>query len=69
MFVGELPMVPVPDADRLIERVEELERFARGFDWRVHDLVVAPAIAIETPDQGAIRGSDRLEIHSSSGLR
>ncbi|SFF82260.1 cation diffusion facilitator family transporter [Actinoplanes philippinensis] len=50
VFVGELLVVPVADTDRLTERVEELERFARAFNWRVHDLVVAPVTAIETAD-------------------
>jgi cation diffusion facilitator family transporter len=47
VFVGELLVVPRPDTDRLTERLEDLGRFAREFNWRVHDLVVAPVSAIE----------------------
>ncbi|WP_305783746.1 cation diffusion facilitator family transporter [Symbioplanes lichenis] len=48
VFVGELIVVPSPGTDRLVERLEALERFARDFDWRVHDLVVAPVSRIDT---------------------
>ncbi|WP_367128651.1 cation diffusion facilitator family transporter [Saccharothrix sp. HUAS TT1] len=50
VFVGELLVVPVDGADRLVQRLEELQRWARGFDWRVHDLVVAPVSRIEVAD-------------------
>ncbi|MFE2756941.1 cation diffusion facilitator family transporter [Actinosynnema sp. NPDC059335] len=48
VFVGELLVVPVEGADRLVPRLEQLQRWARDFDWRVHDLVVAPVSRIET---------------------
>ncbi|MEV6596163.1 cation transporter [Actinoplanes sp. NPDC051346] len=47
VFAGELIVVPRPDTDSLVERLERLEKFARGFDWRMHDLVIAPASRIE----------------------
>ncbi|GAA1340936.1 cation diffusion facilitator family transporter [Saccharothrix algeriensis] len=48
VFVGELLVVPVAGVDRLVERLEELQRWARAFDWRVHDLVVAPVTRVDT---------------------
>ncbi|WP_250036701.1 cation diffusion facilitator family transporter [Paractinoplanes maris] len=48
VFVGELIVVPRDGTDRLVERLEGLERFARDFDWRVHDLVIAPVSRIDT---------------------
>lgn len=48
VFVGELLVVPRAGTDRLVERCEELEKFARDFDWRVHDLVVAPLSSIRS---------------------
>ena len=50
VFVGELVVVPVADTDRLVERLEELGAWARRFDWRVHDLVVAPVSRIDPAD-------------------
>ncbi|MEU4426743.1 cation diffusion facilitator family transporter [Actinoplanes sp. NPDC024001] len=50
VFVGELLVVPRPDTDCLVERLARLEEFARSFDWRMHDLVVAPAISPIRPD-------------------
>ncbi len=47
VFAGELVVVPRAGTDRLIERLEELERFVRAYDWRMHDLVVAPVSRIE----------------------
>jgi cation diffusion facilitator family transporter len=47
VFAGELLVVPVPGADRLVERLEELQKFALDFDWRMHDLVIAPVPRIE----------------------
>ncbi|WFE26052.1 cation diffusion facilitator family transporter [Solwaraspora sp. WMMD791] len=52
VFVGELLVVPVADTDRLVERLEELGAFARDFDWRMHDLVVAPVSRIDIPTAG-----------------
>jgi cation diffusion facilitator family transporter len=48
VFVGELLVVPVPDTDQLVERLEQLEKFCRDFDWRMHDLIIAPVSRIET---------------------
>ncbi|WP_432901557.1 cation diffusion facilitator family transporter [Micromonospora matsumotoense] len=48
VFVGELIVVPREGTDRLVERLEELQAFARDFDWRIHDLVVAPVHRLET---------------------
>jgi divalent metal cation (Fe/Co/Zn/Cd) transporter len=48
VFVGELLVVPRAGTDRLIERLEALEKFARDYDWRIHDLVVAPVSRIDT---------------------
>jgi cation diffusion facilitator family transporter len=42
VFVGELLVVPRPGTDDLVSRLESLQAFARGFDWRVQDIVVAP---------------------------
>ncbi|MEU4745394.1 cation diffusion facilitator family transporter [Actinosynnema sp. NPDC023658] len=53
VFAGELLVVPVAHTDGLVQRLEELQRWARDFDWRVHDLVVAPVARIDT---GADRG-------------
>ncbi|WFE93010.1 cation transporter [Micromonospora sp. WMMD987] len=47
VFVGELIVVPREGTDRLVERLEELQQFARDFDWRIHDLIVAPARRLE----------------------
>ncbi|GGQ49737.1 cation diffusion facilitator family transporter [Couchioplanes azureus] len=47
VFVGELVVVPRPGTDGLVDRLERLEKFVRGFDWRVHDLVIAPVSRIE----------------------
>ncbi|GGM20937.1 hypothetical protein GCM10011608_01900 [Micromonospora sonchi] len=47
VFVGELLVVPTPGTDRLVQRLEDLGTFARTFDWRMHDLVVAPVSRIE----------------------
>ncbi|MEG3636915.1 cation diffusion facilitator family transporter [Micromonospora palythoicola] len=47
VFVGELLVVPVAGTDRLVQRLEDLGAFAREFDWRMHDLVVAPVSRIE----------------------
>lgn len=49
VFAGELLVVPVRGTDRLVERLEELGAFARDFDWRMHDLVVAPVARIDSP--------------------
>ncbi|MFD7655951.1 cation diffusion facilitator family transporter [Actinosynnema sp. NPDC059797] len=46
VFVGELLVVPTGE-DGLLERLEDLGRWARDFDWRVHDLVVVPVSRIE----------------------
>ncbi|GAA1303786.1 cation transporter [Saccharothrix xinjiangensis] len=46
VFVGELLVVPTGE-DGLLERLEDLGRWARDFDWRVHDLVVVPVTRIE----------------------
>jgi cation diffusion facilitator family transporter len=46
VFVGELVVVPRAGTDRLVERLEQLQVFARDFDWRMHDLVVAPVSRI-----------------------
>ncbi len=48
VFVGELIVVPREGTDRLVERLEDLQQFTRAFDWRIHDLVVAPVSRIET---------------------
>jgi divalent metal cation (Fe/Co/Zn/Cd) transporter len=48
VFVGELVVVPRAGTDRLVERLEQLQAFARDFDWRMHDLVVAPVARIES---------------------
>ncbi|GAA1648212.1 cation diffusion facilitator family transporter [Actinoplanes couchii] len=48
VFVGELLFVPTPDAGPLPERVEALTRFAKDFDWRIHDLAVSPVTRIDT---------------------
>jgi cation diffusion facilitator family transporter len=48
VFVGELIVVPRDGTDRLIPRLEALQKFARDFDWRVHDLVIAPVSRIDT---------------------
>ncbi|MFI5495854.1 cation diffusion facilitator family transporter [Actinoplanes sp. NPDC051859] len=47
VFVGELVVVPRPDIGDLVGRLERLEAFARGFDWRMHDLVISPVSRIE----------------------
>ncbi len=47
VFVGELLVVPVAGTDRLVERLEALGRWTREFDWRMHDLVVAPVTGID----------------------
>ncbi|MFB6395728.1 cation diffusion facilitator family transporter [Polymorphospora lycopeni] len=47
VFVGELLVVPRTDTDRLVHRLGELSAFVRDFDWRMHDLVVAPVSRIE----------------------
>jgi cation diffusion facilitator family transporter len=47
VFVGELVVVPRAGVDGLVERLEKLERFARDFDWRMHDLVIAPVSEID----------------------
>jgi cation diffusion facilitator family transporter len=51
VFVGELLVVPstdaLADADRLVRRLEELGRWVREYDWRMHDLVVAPVTRID----------------------
>ncbi|MFF5217724.1 cation diffusion facilitator family transporter [Micromonospora sp. NPDC000442] len=52
VFVGELLVVPVPDTDRLVQRIEDLGTFARTFDWRMHDLIVAPASRIDGVTEG-----------------
>ncbi|QFZ19376.1 cation diffusion facilitator family transporter [Saccharothrix syringae] len=46
VFVGELLVVPTTD-EGLPERLEQLGKWARDFDWRVHDLVVAPVTRID----------------------
>jgi divalent metal cation (Fe/Co/Zn/Cd) transporter len=46
VFVGELLVVPTTE-EGLVARLEELGRWAREFDWRVHDLVVVPVGRIE----------------------
>ncbi|WP_158845553.1 cation diffusion facilitator family transporter [Saccharothrix deserti] len=46
VFVGELLVVPSRD-DGLVERLEALGVWARDFDWRIHDLVVAPVSHID----------------------
>jgi cation diffusion facilitator family transporter len=51
VFVGELLVVPAPGTDRLVERLEELGGWVRDFDWRMHDLVVAPVTHIDV-DRG-----------------
>jgi cation diffusion facilitator family transporter len=51
VFVGELLVVPAPGTDRLEERLEELGAWVRDFDWRMHDLVVAPVTSIDV-DRG-----------------
>jgi cation diffusion facilitator family transporter len=48
VFAGELIVVPRPDTDRLVQRLEALQEFVRAYDWRMHDLVVAPVSRIET---------------------
>jgi cation diffusion facilitator family transporter len=48
VFVGELIVVPREGTDRLVERLENLQKFTRDFDWRIHDLVVAPVSRIVT---------------------
>jgi cation diffusion facilitator family transporter len=48
VFVGELVVVPREGTDRLVQRLADLQQFARDFDWRIHDLVVAPVSRIET---------------------
>lgn len=48
VFVGELIVVPRPGTDRLVERLENLQKLARNLDWRMHDLVVAPVSRLET---------------------
>ncbi|WP_328459286.1 cation diffusion facilitator family transporter [Actinoplanes sp. NBC_00393] len=47
VFVGELLVVPRPDTDCLVQRLATLEEFVRSFDWRMHDLVIAPVAHIE----------------------
>jgi len=47
VFIGELLVVPRPDTDRLLDRLATLEKFARDFNWKVHDLVIAPVDRIE----------------------
>jgi cation diffusion facilitator family transporter len=47
VFAGELLVVPVEGTDRLVERLETLGEWVRAFDWRMHDLVVAPVSRIE----------------------
>jgi cation diffusion facilitator family transporter len=51
VFVGELLVVPTAGTDHLIERLETLGEWARDFDWRIHDLVVAPVTRID-PQRG-----------------
>ncbi|MDG4833394.1 cation diffusion facilitator family transporter [Solwaraspora sp. WMMD1047] len=47
VFVGELLVVPRADTDSLVQRLEHLSAFTRDFDWRVHDIVIAPVTRIE----------------------
>jgi cation diffusion facilitator family transporter len=47
VFVGELLVVPVKDIDDLTGRLERLGNWCRDFDWRIHDLVVAPVSRID----------------------
>ncbi|GIJ51741.1 cobalt transporter [Virgisporangium aliadipatigenens] len=47
VFAGELVVVPVEGTDRLVERLERLGEWVRAFDWRMHDLVVAPVTRID----------------------
>ncbi|GAB7048350.1 cation diffusion facilitator family transporter [Catenuloplanes indicus] len=49
VFVGELLVVPHPDTDDLVARLEKLQTFVRGFDWRIQDIVVAPVSHIDKP--------------------
>jgi divalent metal cation (Fe/Co/Zn/Cd) transporter len=54
VFVGELVVVPVPGTRRLVGRLEELGAWVRAYDWRMHDLVVAPVSTIDADrDQDA----------------
>jgi divalent metal cation (Fe/Co/Zn/Cd) transporter len=53
VFVGELLVVPAPGTDRLVERLEELGAWVRDFDWRMHDLVVAPVSRIDVDREEA----------------
>ncbi|MFI9815157.1 cation diffusion facilitator family transporter [Saccharothrix variisporea] len=46
VFAGELLVVPTDEHD-LVGRCERLQRWTREFDWRVHDIVVAPVGRIE----------------------
>jgi cation diffusion facilitator family transporter len=48
VFVGELLVVPVAGTVDLPDRLEELGRWLRESDWRMHDLVVAPVSRIES---------------------
>jgi hypothetical protein len=47
VFAGELIVVPAGGADRLVDRLAELQKHMRDIDWRMHDLVVAPVSRIE----------------------
>lgn len=49
VFVGELLVVPRPGTDDLVTRLETLQAFVRGFDWRIQDIVVAPVSRIDEP--------------------
>lgn len=48
VFVGELLVVPTDEHD-LVDRCARLQRWTRDFDWRVHDIVVAPVHRIDPP--------------------
>ncbi len=44
IFAGEAHVVPVSDQD-LTGRLEEAAERLLGLDWRLHDVIVAPATA------------------------
>lgn len=47
VFVGEMLVVPRPDTDDLVRRLEGLGRLLREADWRMHDIAVAPVLDIQ----------------------
>ncbi|GGN28955.1 cobalt transporter [Lentzea pudingi] len=46
VFVGEMLVVPKPDTDDLVKRLERLSHQLRDADWRMHDIAVMPVLKI-----------------------